>query len=797
MSLKLLRKLLSAEHLLRRRCGLGGPRRAFCKSRGGQIATLALLTIAGALVMALALANIGSMSLNATLSDDTADSGALLLASLLSTKAHALWQALGFRTQKCQASGLLSSILAIVIAIIIIIIVLIFCAPCLAAVVAVGSALAGGAAVSAGTVAIAVASTVVAGAVGGAVGGAAGGAATGYGAAAGAIQGATIGAAIGAAVLGGVSAGASGFGSLVPVSAAAGGVGPPALVPGLIATIAPGAVGGLGFGATLGAVAGSAVAAGSSAYNAYVAHSLSAAAADALAKSTLGLRERANIRETVFQATLPKIVDDPNITPIPGADPFKPGCFWPDPVAEMDGKRLEGDPFDLDSDGDYTEQMPCFQVWMERRIQHLKDHTIHQTGLADALTDFFFGDNGRSMDPPDSPVEKFMQVLKNKYDFHCDDNRWGLMTRGDVESQQGPCWVSHNACKNPAHADEDGPLVKFARVVTTAGFPVSFWQPRPSCAELKPWLDNDTCGDEALSCPGNLAPPGMDDLDGMLQEIKSLYELLRDLHKEKLEVLTTSMDSWLPLFYDVDDHPAHKNDFYGKLNSATGGSPPRQVGWIARLKAWQAELDRVVPLLPVCNGARSNFPCRNNTSTFATIDQDPNNEYKDRKEDIQLFIDGLPADGVLSSIERFRTALQNFADRVNVQETDIEAIFGGKNPVDYHWKDSRGTHWVRVRLGPFTVPRLTSKASFTKSCIVLDGWSEDGTNTWVQVSRNDDVLGIGGIDSSHPLWDWNVQSDPVDGTLLRRSRAEYGFNILADGKAHWFVRLLKRPAKAP
>ena len=317
-----LRRLISIANLRARRAGTQG-----------QITTFLLLMIAAVLIFVLATANMGRLTTTATTVANAADSSALGLGSQLATKSHALWEAMGHKTQKCKSAGFLGIILAIVIAVV-------------AIVIAYYAGPAGGAffawAVQNAALVIGV------GAIGGAVGGAIGGGIEGGWSGAG--WGARQGFAIGAAIGGGIVVGGTAGGAMATEALA------PSLLPAYELAAAYAAA--YSLGATIGGIAGGTLVIGSSIYNQAMKEQMLSAAFSAAVKALNGLPERDHFRESVFLRALTQTVSDPN-----KADGT---CHWPGPVA------ASGDPFDTDGDGNLTEQIPCFQYWWDRRVAQLK-----------------------------------------------------------------------------------------------------------------------------------------------------------------------------------------------------------------------------------------------------------------------------------------------------------------------------------------------------------------------------------------------------------------------------------------
>lgn len=324
----------------------------------GQIATLLLLLTIAILIVTLAMANLGHLSLTTTRVANTADAATLNLGSQLATHANSLWHALGERIERCRRTGLLALVLAIIVAIILVVVTC-WATACTTTPATLMEYL--------GTVG----ALIGAGAVGGAIGGSIGGAIAGTGAAQGAAQGAAVGAAIGSAFAAAVVP------APVPLSAAAGEVAEFGL---LAVPAAPAAA----TSATTLALAGSGAAtlsAASSLYAGAMREQMTSDAFSVTARQLNALPEYDRIRESVFLDALNRTVDDPNRTAKNRGDTA--GCYWPtlDPDAV-------GDPNDADGDGNKTEQIPCFEYWIDRRVAKLKEG-LPQVGAA--ITAFLNG----------------------------------------------------------------------------------------------------------------------------------------------------------------------------------------------------------------------------------------------------------------------------------------------------------------------------------------------------------------------------------------------------------------------
>ena len=279
------------------------------------------------LILILTTVNLGQLSISTTNLSNVADSGALTLASQLAARANQIGGSLqtscGNPIECCQSGGgfggLLGAIIGAIIAIVIV-------------VVTWGWGAYG-------------AFAIMAGFVGGAVGGAAGAAISGTPILQGAIQGAMIGAAIGGAAY--MGAGAFGLESALftPVTAAEGlgaqAAGSTVIWEGsqayiLSTTLIPSAAG---------AVAGGALSASASLYNAYVADQNQAAAFTAAARMLNGLLDYDRYRESVLLQVFSQTVDDPN-------------------------KDIDVD--DLNGNGDITDKVSHFLYYWAGRMSYLK-----------------------------------------------------------------------------------------------------------------------------------------------------------------------------------------------------------------------------------------------------------------------------------------------------------------------------------------------------------------------------------------------------------------------------------------
>jgi hypothetical protein len=395
---------------------------------------------------------------------------------------------------------------------------------------------------------------------------------------------------------------------------------------------------------------------------------------------------------------------------------------------------IQGDPFDIDSDGNTTEPIPCFQYWWDRRIAALRE----------------------DLDLPSIPPEldRFFTAL-NTFRDQAQEHVEETLARREVEGQgpygwenDGPVVDLARKLENPAEREDDS--------TNHRAYPVSFWEPWPNADQIQTWLDSP--------CKDCDPPAGWDEVDAgilQLQEISDVAEGFRDPEGNPL----TTWEIWAPWFYNLESDA----DYWDTLGELVNGDTQGAKG----IKGWQAELDAIRQSLPRCRCVRRDFfgreqrvPCttrgalaENSPCEFArrrrgaaTMDSDVTTD------EFQMAEDALNA--LINDIEAFRQAAQTLA-------TNLPASVDGPNPGIYRWQDSRGEQFVSVAVGPFRMPRIEKRKSGSflrrKVCLRLEDYSDTGRFAWVEVSRSD---------PTHPvakgLWTWN----PI-GVVSKRSRASY------------------------
>ncbi len=729
-------------------------------NKRGQIATLLILATVILLIFTMVTLNLGNVAINSTSVANAADSGALYLVSQLSTKSRQLYEGLGNTTEKCQKTGWASFVLAIVVAIIAVVV----------------SIVSFGVASPLALMAI--------GAVAGAAGGAMGGAIAGTGVAKGALTGACIGAAIGgigagiASIAGattsvsagagtagaggatggtataagtgaGVSAGgggvATGAGATyttttggilgiggttsAPVAVSAGGVIPAgATIISGTATIIPMTATAAWTGVALGAL--SVAAAG---YNESVAQSIPGAVAEQFTKMLNKMNEPDRIRESVFMQALQLVVDDPTKS-------------YDSPDSNLNGDTLE--------------YVPDFQIWLYNRFR-----------IIGSVTDLI---------DPEPVVSDFLNNYAWQFENVCKlanegGDYWqyvggaaayvgqpGPLERADYKwvSTPAPTPEDPNATEYVAQAGRDGHIVELLRGLRNAGYPVSFWNPGPTPDQMNEW---------GLQCNGDVCidPPiaqGYDELDDMADNLLEMGDFIAALRAQPQNDTIEAWRGWSFFFYDE----------YDTSNPAT--YLVRSEKYAQELGNWITEIEAIRTSLPAClfggpgGDTVLNPPCQ--FGGGGSIDNDIDDEFYNAYYDLG---------GMQYEMNSFHGAINGFFTALfpEVEESAYEQICvppdelnpagkscGGKNPVRYEWKDSRGDHEVTVK-AVFNVPRLrtykTGNWFSGKVCVQLLHGAE---NVQVIASRWDSPKGMGALGT------WN----PFGGRVTKAAKAYYSYS---------------------
>ena len=438
------------------------------KPRRGQIATLIMVMMVAVLICALMIANLGHLSVRVARVENAADRTSLALGSQLATRANVLCKSLGSGTEciteQCRPTGLLGTIIAVVAAVI----VTIFVPPVGALMGQWLAGLFGATVATAGTTAVALGGA-LAGAIGGGIGG-------------GIVQGTWGGAFAGAA-----SGAATGFG-IGSMAGALGHVSSVATTRSVMQPLmkvtyqsVPKAILGAGAGAGGGMIGGPHVS-GTVMGDQYTADQLVV-----IGKKLSGLPDYERIRESVLHQALSDVIDDPNKTRNAATNP-EGICYFPETGDAP--QIINGDPLDVDGDGNVTESIPCFDHWWAVRAQTLKEHLGRS---AEGVVRYFI--DGRDPSGASISLKQFRAETQNYLQG---------VERGNIEATCPP---------PPLTALTAGPAIRLWNFLLENNYlqfgPMEskFWDPSgPGKAELVSWL----------MCTGDCdqpTPAGFDSVD--------------------------------------------------------------------------------------------------------------------------------------------------------------------------------------------------------------------------------------------------------------------------------------------
>lgn len=449
--------------------------------------------------------------------------------------------------------------------------------------------------------------------------------------------------------------------------------------------------------------------AATSLYNANVANQMTKRQMSAACEGLNGLETEDYIRESVFLMALSQTVDDPNTT---------------------------GDTFDVDGDGDTGEKILAFQDWWFKR-------TSNVNALKTLISNFF---NGK--------MKTFTDFAKTQYAPGGALARDGVVARlaSALEDINTGSWPFNNQLYN-----------------------INFWKPGISSFNSQ--------DDESVP---------LDAMDWVVINFQEIVETAGALQNTSLDEVTANWKGWIRVFYRSAEAEAGVDD------STIADDPDEEdvdvvpVGYDERLQellegsddiafpgltAWREDIIKKWGELSdceygPCDKAKKgppeqicNPPCRFNSSPYAgTIDESDDDEFSPAIAAIER---------IIAEIAAFRVAIQEFyaAMQEAAQHTGVDTTFGGKNPITYTWKDSRGEYSVKVET-QFTVPKIETIKRGPKLnrqiCIRIRGYKGRPT---VEITRSEPTnrpVGKRGI-----LGKWN----PFSGRIVRKSIGYYTCDI--------------------
>jgi hypothetical protein len=456
-----------------------------------------------------------------------------------------------------------------------------------------------------------------------------------------------------------------------------------------------------------------------------------------------GLPEADMYRESVFFQALSQTVNDPTETKRDTfgfrGGPLPPFTDWKltiiQAAQDCPGANIGGpsggwrgaDPCDLDYDGDYNEAMPIFLYWWQARVLKIRQissevaNKIH-TFVTDKLV--YAGQY----------IDAIVSSGDRCGDNGADDCPW---------SQLGGEW--HEFLRGRSTGNKNS-LVGFGKKIDTddlgsARYKFRYWNPG-SDPDYK-----DDAMDEAEYAVSFLR----NYLDLIISVSKKWLSTEWDSYKGR-QVIIGSWNFWLPSFYT----PELYNFIYGNnlsqsdpnyYSGLNGRARWYQDGWYHEIKKWREDLSRGGGL-PDCiyNGNHdgwTNAPCKRNdmgSGYYLSWDNDLDNEFEVvwLLDELITRLNWLRGDAQWAWNQIYQVYLNSGLEFL-ANPTDPNSPYR----VAYAWGGAdNNDHKVTVTL-KFKMPIMydnTPNRSWWKQecCFYLQDYQDaTGENTWVQITRQD------------------------------------------------------------
>ena len=390
----------------------------------------------------------------------------------------------------------------------------------------------------------------------------------------------------------------------------------------------------------------------------------------------------------------------------------------------VDDPNKDTDTSDLNGNGIINEKVPHFLYWWDGRIKHLKGVIPTLT----SITNTFF--NGTLQD--------FNSYIQNAINT-------GML------SEAG----SNNA-------NSDGSIAKVARALNPA-----FWD-----------ANNDGS------------------FNGIVSGFNAFLSQAEAIQAINVNQLTSNWQTYIQNFYNenagrqVEDGTTI-TDYYTLLGEVKG-----------YLENWETQIVAARNALPSCkmgslssateSGTSSCEPCN---STYCSndcivnsgpemspmpckFDFTPQGGSVDWSIDDEITAALNDINTLISTISTFQDTIQQYAKDMANTYAAIESGFGGLNPATYSWTDSRGNHSITASVGNYQLASTITTESGNwlnkEICVRLINYSDDGSNSWVQITRQDppskDVK-TGRVS----LGMWNPF---FSGTITKKGKASYSFDAV-------------------
>ena len=323
------------------------------------------------------------------------------------------------------------------------------------------------------------------------------------------------------------------------------------------------------------------------------------------ARSLRGLPEKDQFREGIFLSVLSQIVDDPNKT--------NGACHWAQPVSAdpIDNSRtIQGDPFDANGNGNTTEQIPCVQYWIDRRITKIKQG-VREIGVQ----------TQQFLDPAGGPLATFQTQTEAV------TQPGGLLSRQEIEGSDGPLIALARALEVPASRTPPS---------NSQAFRVSFWDSGMTTANLTAWHEAD--------CDDCQAPAEFQEVDLAADTMDSMTEISQTLRDQSVDDATVTADSWLPMLTDPNDGDNVDANLQVVADGDATLSQP-----ITGLRGWQDELIAIRDRqLPACELSHTGVAVVIDNSPCA-VSQGRKGEFGRELANVDAFLAMIDGNGVVLS----------------------------------------------------------------------------------------------------------------------------------------------------
>jgi hypothetical protein len=439
------------------------------------------------------------------------------------------------------------------------------------------------------------------------------------------------------------------------------------------------AIGVLTTAMNVGGIGGGTLAAASSAYNAYVSDQNQAAAFSAAVKSLNGLTEYDRYRESIFLQVFSQTVDDPN---------------------------KDADTSDLNGNGRVDDKVTHFLYWWDGRIKYLKA----AVPTLESITDTFF--NGTLGEFKNYIQSELTSVVNESNALDCvTTTTTGMLAKADTGTDT---------------MTGDGTIAAAARALDT-----SFWNP---------------------AADGSF--------DGIVSGFNDFISEAQTIQAIDINQLTANWQTYIKNFYNEDAGSAAEDgstisDYYTTLGEVKGylsnwktqitekrnALPSCKMGSLGSLGIDLANVCQSCGYSTFCakdcivdSGAeKSSIPCKFDfTLKGGSLDYEVDDEITTALNDI---------DTLISKLGDFQNAIKQYVQDMENTYSAIESGYGGLNPAVYSWTDSRGQHSIKAQVGPYKLASTikTESGNWLKKeiCIRMVDYSDDGSNSWVQVTRQD------------------------------------------------------------